>query len=1269
MIPRIQASRSVWLTLSLVCLVSLAATGAAGQDKGLQADPAAISTLMRTLNGPEATELPMVYRNAGGFIQFLGAPPQAKFVVPEQTGKSISNPESAAREFMTAYGAAFGLVADTMELQTKRVVTGENGAFVRFDQYFSGLPVFGAQVIVNVDETLNVKNVNADILRDSRELDKNYESLTPVLTADQAVERAIAQNAAQSGQEASLYSSLATPELVIFDPQVLSMAGVPCVAWKVRLKVGADYPQSMTSIINAQTGGMLIRYADQAGARYREVYDSDGDEDLLNAALARKEGDPATDDPNIDTAYDLFGDCYNYYLDEHGRDSYDNQGSIIRAYVNYPMMNAFWDIQLHIMVIGDQFLSDDVLAHEFTHGVTATDSDLIYFSYAGAITEMFSDQGGEFVDLTNGRGDDSPGARWYIGEDLTFDYTDIRGDDTEDEEKRADGKAVPPGAIRYMKDPTVFFEPDRLGSPYLVNPYDPFYDLGGVHINCGVGNKLIYLLTDGDYFNGENVSAMGLSKVADLFYAARPMLSSTADYFDLFYALRAASVALNYSAADRMNIVAGARAVEIVPPGDDGESFLGLRDFRALPTFDTSGKSVVGLKWKNPSLTLDTSTEIPIQITLYRSVTDFPTGALDGLLLPVDRAEEAYLDANVAAGTTYYYTLIAQLGTLRQEAYAKATAGVDGMNVYTEVFGSDLYSGSNPVDLSYKQITFRPVLPPPPGEDDPYLSSMDFSDYEVTVADNVRELPVGGGGVSDLTYTDDGVVAIPLGDRVFPFFGKSYNQIYLSSNGYVLFVDLESLFDASTLTSTLDMPTLAAHFALPRISFLFTDLAPHIGGKVWAKELDDRLAITFESVAVKPPAYSYILNPNRITVQLELFDNGQIRITYQSAVISSGIVGLSDGRGVPEEPSTVYGDILDGFRWVDFSGLAPAPVRMSLNPVDTQIISAGQTISFNISAELPPSERNVPVYYAEWDGPGPVPFADNGDGTGSFNWETAFEDTGVYTVRVVAQLNGQRVFQDVRLVVDREFNVKPTARNLALSTATPGEDPTVDRTVALGSQLIAYFEYYHPYASEAPLMYGPGASILYWFRNGQVASAFTNSLIVTPGVIRPDDVWYFMIVPISQGGIQGDPVISPRVTVLGVPTVDEVFPDQGLTIGGDRITIRGTQLSSATQVTFDGVPGSSIRITSSTELTVVTPIHAAGLVTVAVETTGGIGRKVDAFTFVGDAEDPDAEKEINFFGCGPRNGAPVSLAYDLFPALLVALLLGGARLFRGRQNA
>ena len=75
-----------------------------------------------------------------------------------------------------------------------------------------------------------------------------------------------------------------------------------------------------------------------------------------------------------------------------------------------------------------------------------------------------------------------------------------------------------------------------------------------------------------------------------------------------------------------------------------------------------------------------------------------------------------------------------------------------------------------------------------------------------------------------------------------------------------------------------------------------------------------------------------------------------------------------DGRGVPEEPSTVYGGILDGFHWVDFSGLADTPFRMSLNPVNTQIVSGGEAMSFNITAELPPGTTGAPAFVAEWDG-------------------------------------------------------------------------------------------------------------------------------------------------------------------------------------------------------------------------------------------------------------------------------------------------------------
>jgi Zn-dependent metalloprotease len=64
------------------------------------------------------------------------------------------------------------------------------------------------------------------------------------------------------------------------------------------------------------------------------------------------------------------------------------------------------------MVYGDGFsIADDVAGHELTHGVTESESNLWYYFESGAINESFSDVWGEFIDLTNGSGNDSSGVR------------------------------------------------------------------------------------------------------------------------------------------------------------------------------------------------------------------------------------------------------------------------------------------------------------------------------------------------------------------------------------------------------------------------------------------------------------------------------------------------------------------------------------------------------------------------------------------------------------------------------------------------------------------------------------------------------------------------------------------------------------------------------------------------------------------------------------------------------------------------------------------
>ena len=180
------------------------------------------------------------------------------------------------------------------------------------------------------------------------------------------------------------------------------------------------------------------------------------------------------------------------------------------------------------MVYGDGFAAaDDVVGHELTHGVTEFSSHLFYYFQSGAINESLSDVFGEFVDLTNGAGNDTAGVKWQLGEDLPSSI----------------------GAIRNMKTrrnptrPCRRADPDRMTSPnYTIDQNEG--DDGGVHTNSGVNNKAAYLITDGTAgepggtFNGRTITGLGITKAARIYYEVETaFLTSGSDYADLGSAL------------------------------------------------------------------------------------------------------------------------------------------------------------------------------------------------------------------------------------------------------------------------------------------------------------------------------------------------------------------------------------------------------------------------------------------------------------------------------------------------------------------------------------------------------------------------------------------------------------------------------------------------------------------------------------------------------------------------------------------------------------
>ena len=266
-------------------------------------------------------------------------------------------------------------------------------------------------------------------------------------------------------------------------------------------------------------GGVALHFNQSETVRNRIIYDNQNNSaiGLPGNGPVRQEGGAATGINDVDLAYDYAGKTYDFYWSNFGRDSLDGRGMPLRSTVRYcdpsyfcPFANAFWNGQQ--MAYGDGYAgADDVVGHEFSHGFTQFESNLYYYMQSGAINEAISDIFGEYIDLTDGVGNDAASVRWLLGEDL------------------------PGGAIRNMQDPFYSYQPDSMSS-YFYNCTTS--DSGGVHTNSGVANKAAFLMTDGGTLNGVTVQGLGITKAAHIWYEVNAnLLNSASDYQDLSNAL------------------------------------------------------------------------------------------------------------------------------------------------------------------------------------------------------------------------------------------------------------------------------------------------------------------------------------------------------------------------------------------------------------------------------------------------------------------------------------------------------------------------------------------------------------------------------------------------------------------------------------------------------------------------------------------------------------------------------------------------------------
>lgn len=276
--------------------------------------------------------------------------------------------------------------------------------------------------------------------------------------------------------------------------------------------------------------------------------------------------------------------------------------------------------------------------------------------------------------------------------------------------------------------------------------------------------------------------------------------------------------------------------------------------------------NVQAINVKSRSATVTFDADEPVRgIVRYGENCD----ALIGQAASENYAPAAVVDlAGLNDNTTYYYAVDAEdkadnMSTDDNGGVCYSFTTSEVPELFTELFDGES-------DLDNLSILF--TLGDPNG-------------FYAACAAPITSLPIDPAGGTPLTLSDDDYAIALLSDgATVSLYGASYSRFYIGSNGYITFVSGDDEYLAS----------LENHFDAPRISGLFDDLNPTMGGAITWQQLSNRAVVTWSNV----PEWG---ESNSNTFQVEMYFNGHIRLSYLSVGATGGLAGLSAGNGVDPE--------------------------------------------------------------------------------------------------------------------------------------------------------------------------------------------------------------------------------------------------------------------------------------------------------------------------------------------------------------------------------
>ncbi len=459
---------------------------------------------------------------------------RARGLDPLLVDNASATAESRARGFLNQFGAVVGLNDAIAELQLVRQSTDRAGnTHVHLDQVFNGIPVFGARLVVHMDQS-GINGVNGAFVPGLAALNG-----VSVLSTN-ALDSAALSKVQKQHPGAVLQVESSRP--IYYRSGVLEgYAGQNYRAHEVMVRNTAGSIRERV-ILDATSGALLNQINEIHTLLNREIYTPNQDVPPIiteGGATAPADipltGDQASDPTSRvprapqDNLYIFAGGTYELYANLFGREGYDDGAIAAEAQkqksvylINDQCPNAYWNGDSTNYCPG--FDADDVVSHEWSHAYTEYTHGLIYQYQSGALNEAYSDIFGETYDLVNGiegplgvtltEGDyfENGGSRWVLGEDLS--------------------EAAAGFLLRDMWDPDNFgVNVPLAGIPILAtaspgsvitspNYYCGSGDGGGVHTNSGVPNHAYAMLVDGKEFNGVTIPAIGLTRAAHIYFHA-----------------------------------------------------------------------------------------------------------------------------------------------------------------------------------------------------------------------------------------------------------------------------------------------------------------------------------------------------------------------------------------------------------------------------------------------------------------------------------------------------------------------------------------------------------------------------------------------------------------------------------------------------------------------------------------------------------------------------------------------------------------------------